>query len=87
MDRYDGAPSKEHANANVRQRRLQEEHNAKDQFVKKIENEQMRMGGKEPNLRPEAQNFNAYMCNNGKHAQEFARDLTAGLDKVAFPVK
>lgn len=44
------------------------------------------MAGKKPNLKPEAMKFNAYQCNDGEHAQEFARSLTKGLDK-AFPVK
>lgn len=73
--------------ANRRQNRLQAEHNATDAFVKKVQNEQARHGGRMPNLKAEAMEFNAYQCNNGDHAQELARDITAGLDKVAFPVK
>jgi hypothetical protein len=87
MDRYDGAPGKERAVANVRQARLESEHSEKDSFVKKSQAEQARMAGKAPNLKAEAMNFNAYQCNNGMHAQEVARDITKGLDKVAFPVK
>lgn len=86
-NRYDGSPSKEAAIAKVRQNRYQSEHNANNQFVKKVQNEQARHGGRLPNLKGEAMEFNAYMCNDGEHAQELARDVTAGLDKVAFPVK
>lgn len=87
MDRYDGVPGKESSNANARQSRLEAEHSAKDAFVKKGQAAQARMAGKAPNLKAEAMNFNAYQCNDGMHAQEVARDVTAGLDKVAFPVK
>jgi hypothetical protein len=85
--RYDNAPGKEAAIANMRQNRLEQEHSQKDAFVKKVQNEQAKHGGKAPKLKGEAMQFNAYMCNNGEHAQELARDLTPGLDKVAFPVK
>ncbi len=46
-----------------------------------------KMAGRAPEMKGEAMEFNAYMCNNGEHAQELARDVTKGLDKVAFPVK
>jgi hypothetical protein len=87
MDRYDGMKGKENANANSRQRRLEAEHNAKDAFVKKVQGECDKYAGKAPNLEAKFEKFNAAMMNNGPHAQEFARDLTKGLDKVAFPVK
>ena len=86
-DRYDGNPSKEKAIANTRQKRLQAEHNANNAFVKKQQAQVAGMGGKAPDLKAEAMNFNAYQCNNGEHAQEFGRKLTSGLDKKAFPVK
>lgn len=86
-DRYDGAPGKEAAMANVRQRRYEAEHAAKNAFVKKVQAEQARHGGVPPDLKGEAMHFNAYMCNNGEHAQELAREVTAGMDKVAFPLK
>lgn len=87
MDRYDGNPGKENMIANVRQNRMEAEHSAKDQFVKKVQAAQAKHQGKAPDLKDEAMHFNAYMCNNGMHAQELAVDLTAGLDKVAFPVR
>lgn len=85
--RYDNTPGKDAAMANTRQKRLEMEHSQKDAFVKKQEAMLSKMGGKAPDLKPEAMKFNAYQCNNGEHAQEFARSLTTGLDKVAFPVK
>lgn len=87
MDRYDGLRGKENVNANARQRRLEAEHSAKDAFVKKVQNQQDKNAGRAPNLEAKYEKFNAAMMNNGPHAQEFARDLTKGLDKVAFPVK
>jgi hypothetical protein len=85
--RYDNAPGKDAAMQNMRQKRFEAEHNATNQFVKKVQSEQARHAGKAPNLKPEAMEFNAYQCNDGMHAQELAREITGGLDKVAFPVK
>ena len=84
--RYDGQPSKEAAIANMRHKRLEAEHSAKNAFVKKVQNEQSRHAGHSPDLKSEAMHFNAYMCNNGEHAQMLAKDITKGLDKVAYPV-
>lgn len=67
--------------------RLQAEHNAKDEFVKRQQAETAKYGGREPRLSEKSMHMNAYMCNNGEHAKEFGRELTAGLDKTAFPVK
>lgn len=72
---------------NTRQKRFEAEHNAKDAFVKKQQNELSRMAGKHPKLRAESMEFNAYMCNDGEHAQELGTKLTANIDHVAFPVK
>lgn len=85
--RYDNNPGKEASIANVRQKRLQAEHNANNAFVKSAQAKSAPMGGKAPNLTGEAMQFNAYQCNSGEHAQEFGRKLTVGLDKKAFPVK
>lgn len=86
-NRYDGAPGKEASMANMRQSRYEAEHSSKNAFVKKVQAEQARHGGRPPMMKAEAMDFNAYMCNDGEHAQELAREATAGLDKVAFPVK
>ena len=85
--RYDGNPSKEAAIANVRQGRMEAEHSSTNNFVKKVQNEQDRHAGRPPKLSGESMMFNAYMCNNGMHAQELATEITAGMDKVAYPVK
>ena len=85
--RYDGSPGKEAVMANVRQTRFEAERNSDCEFAKRQNEEMARKGGKSPNLKEESMQFNAYMCNNGEHAQELARTITAGLDKTAFPVK
>lgn len=85
-DRYDGNPGKEASIAKTRHSRLEAEHRAKNAFVKKQQAETAKMAGRSPNLKGEAMEFNAYMCNNGEHAQSFGKSLTKGLDKVAFPV-
>ena len=85
--RYDGAPGKDAAMQNLRQKRFEAEHNAKDSFVKKQQNELAKHAGKAPRLEGKALEFNAYMCNNGMHAQELAKDVTRGIDEVAFPVR
>lgn len=86
MDRYDGMKGKESAIANMRQARLEREHSAKDQFVKQQQASRVKMDGRAPNLKEEAMRFNAYQCNDGYHAQRFAKELTVGLDKMAYPV-
>lgn len=86
-NRYDNVPGKEAANAKVMQGRLKAEHSANDAFVKKQQAELSKYAGKAPTLKPESKHFNAYMCNNGEHAQELAKGLMKGADKTAFPVK
>lgn len=73
--------------AKSRQARMEAEHSANNAFVKKQQAELSKHAGKLPSLKPASMDFNAYMCNNGEHAQETARDITKGIDKVAFPVK
>lgn len=85
-DRYDGAPGKDAALANTRQSRFEREHMGKDQFVKKVQAGTEKYAGKKPEMKADMFEFNANMQNNGAWAQEFGRKLTAGLDKVAFPV-
>lgn len=86
-NRYDGAPGKDAMMANVRQKRYEYEHKSNNEFVKSQERKIDHLNGKIPDLKPESMHFNAYMCNNGEHAQELARSITKGLDKEAFPVK
>lgn len=84
--RYDNAPGKEAAIANVRQRRLEAEHAGKNAFVKRQQMEMDKYAGKRPDLKNESLKFNAYMCNNGEHAQMLGKKLTSGIDHTAFPV-
>jgi len=85
-DRYDGNPGKEAAIANVRQRRLESQHEGKDNFVKKQQRELDKYAGRKPDMKADMFEFNANMQNNGKWAQEFGKKLTSGIDHVAFPV-
>ena len=85
--RYDGNPGKEASIANTRHQRLEAEHSANDSFVKKQQAKLSKYAGDAPNLKGESMEFNAYMCNNGMHAQELASKVTEGMDKVAYPVK
>jgi hypothetical protein len=86
-ERYDGNPGKDARMAKVRQERMEAEHSSKNQFVKREQEKIAAKSGRVPNLKGEAMETNAYMCNNGMHAQEFARELTKGIDHEAFPVK
>ena len=85
-DRYDLNPGKEAAIANVRQGRLQKQHNDKDNFVKAEQAATQKYAGKKPVMKADMFMFNANMQNNGAWAQDFGKKLTTGLDKVAFPV-
>ena len=86
-NRYDNTPGKDAAMQNLRQKRFESEHSVKNSFVKKQQGELSKYSGVPPKLKGEAMEFNAYMCNNGMEAQKFAKDLTKGIDNVAFPVK
>jgi hypothetical protein len=85
-DRYDGNPGKDAAIANKRQGRLEREHMEKDNFVKKQQRELDKYSGRKPDMKADMFEFNANMQNTGAWAQGFGKKLTAGLDKVAFPV-
>ena len=85
-DRYDGAPGKDAALANRRQSRYESEHSAKNEFVRKEQSEVRKYAGKRPEMKADLMEFNAEMQNTGAWAQGFGKRLTAGLDKVAFPV-
>ncbi len=73
--------------AKTRHARMEAEHNSNNEFAKRVNMEQARNQGRPPKLEEKSMEFNAYMCNNGEHAQELTREITKGLDKVAFPVK
>lgn len=72
---------------NTRQKRMEAEHSQNNSFVKKQQSELARLSGKAPKVPESMFGMSASMVNNGEHAQELCRKLTAGLDKVAFPVK
>lgn len=69
------------------QSKMEAMHSANNAFVKKAQAQTASLAGHAPSLPKEAMKFNAYMTNDGMHAQELARSLTSGLDKKAFPVK
>lgn len=73
--------------AMTRQKRQEAEHSETNAFVKRVQAEQAKRGGRPPKLKSESMEFDAYMCNDGRHAQELAQEMTKGLDKEAFPVK
>lgn len=84
--RYDGAPGKDAALLNKRQSRYEAEHSAKNAFVKREQAALDKYAGRKPNMKNEFMEFNANMMNDGAHAQRLGRQLTAGIDHVAFPV-
>lgn len=86
-DRYEGMKGKENVDAAARQKRLESEHTSNDAFAKSVNAMQAKHAGVAPKMPKGMYEFNATMSNTGEHAQEFARKLTAGLDKTAFPVK
>lgn len=86
-DGYEKVKPRESVRANERQKMFEAHHKSNNAFVREHEAMTATMGGKSPNLEGKYMNFNAEMVNNGAHAQEFGRSLTAGLDKKAFPVK
>lgn len=84
--RYDGAPGKDAALNNTRQARFERIHSERNSFVKKEQASLDKYAGKRPVLKPDMFEFNANMQNTGEWAQGLGKKLTAGLDKVAFPV-
>jgi len=85
-DRYDGNPGKDAAIANRRQSRLEAEHSRKNEFVKKEQSAVEKYAGRRPEMKNDLMEFNANMQNTGEWAQGFGKRLTAGIDRVAFPV-
>lgn len=85
-DRYDGNPGKEAAIMNRRQARLEAEHAGKNAFVKREQAAKDKYAGRRPDMKEDMMEFNAHMQNNGAWAQGFGKKLTAGLDRVAYPV-
>jgi hypothetical protein len=59
---------------------------AKNAYVRREQEVMKSMMGERPRVPAEMERFDAYMSNNGEHAQDFCEKLTAGIDKKAFPV-
>ena len=57
-DRYDGAPGKEAAISNVRQRRFESEHSRKNEFVKKEQRNVDMYAGRKPEMKADMFEFN-----------------------------
>jgi cell division protein YceG involved in septum cleavage len=80
-------PGKESVIAKNRQRMSEAQHSSNNAFVKSEQAKLKAKAGKEPNLPEGACYFDAYMMNNGEHAQKLAKKLTKDIDHEAFPVK
>ena len=85
-DRYDGAPGKDASILNTRQARYESQHSAKNAFVKREQASLDKYAGKKHIMKNDLMEFNANMQNTGAWAQGFGKQLTKGLDPVAFPV-
>jgi len=86
-DHYGNAQGKGAANAMHQQKMNESHHESNNEFIKRTQNMQEKFAGKNPELKQESLMMSSYMCNNGEHASELGRKVTAGLDKTAFPVK
>jgi hypothetical protein len=86
-DGYEMTRNREAARSNERQRIFEAQHTSNNAFVREHEAMTATMGAKAPDLQSRYMNFDSNMVSDGLHAQEFARGLTHGLDKKAFPVK
>jgi len=84
---YTMRPGKEAKIKGVRDAMGEAQHSAANQFVKREQEELKPMGAKEARMEARYMEFDACMVSDGEHAQDFARSLTAGLDKKAFPVR
>jgi len=73
--------------ANRRHGMEESQHDGSNSFVRAEQHKTKHMGGKEPRMDGRYMEFDACMVNNGEHAQEFAKELTKGIDHEAFPVR
>lgn len=87
LNDYTMRPGKEARIKMNRDKMGEAQHSAADAFVKREQAAVKPMAGKDPKLQAKFMEFNAEMVSDGKHAQSFARSLTSGLDKKAFPVR
>ncbi len=56
-------------------------------FVKKQQKELAKYASKPAHMPEEAFGLSSYNSDSAKNVREFTRELTKGLDKVAFPIK
>ena len=63
------------------------QHDSSNAFVKGEQHKIKAKAGHEPRMDGRYMEFDACMVNNGEHAQEFAKELTRGIDHEAFPVR
>lgn len=61
--------------------------NSNNAFVKSQQARMSGMMGDRPGVKADGKKFNANMSNDGNATEAFARKVTSGLDKSAFPVK
>ena len=62
------------------------EHSDNNRFVDRRQSVLKALGGKEPRMAAKYTYYDAEMTNNGMSAKSFARTLTKGMDKKAYPV-
>jgi hypothetical protein len=72
---------------NNRQRMAETQHSESDSFVKAEQAKTKKYAGRAPIMEERFYEFNANMMNNGEHAQRLAKEMTAGIDHDAFPVR
>lgn len=65
----------------------EEQHSGADAFVRSEQAKMKSMEGRAPMMDNRYMKFDACMSNNGAHAQEFAKNLTSGIDHLAYPVR
>lgn len=87
MADYTMRKGKDAAIAGRRHRMEEAQHSASNNFVKAEQMKLARKGGQAPKLEGKYMDFCSPMTNNGVHAQELAKKLTAGIDHDAFPVR
>jgi hypothetical protein len=72
---------------NKRQAMGERQHSETNSFVKAEQMKSAKFGGRAPDMDGRYMKLDASMMNNGAHAQEFAKKLTASIDHEAFPVR
>lgn len=84
---YTMRDGKEATISNRRHMMEEGQHDSSNSFVKAEQNKTKHLAGHEPRMSGRYMEFDACMVNNGEHAQQFAKELTRGIDHEAFPVR